>query len=254
MSRIEARRAAEQRLFAARAGVDDEHDHHRVGARKVLRAAMRAVAPRAAEAHRRRRAADRAEAVADVPVEHGARLGERAEMARRQAWPEPASARSVTAATCVSSIGASSASAAASRGPLSLQPSSTARVRSAPSASRLGRREQRVVAGLDQRRLAAEEVEPRLRRRRARMASESGPRASLRRSMRLPAKPVRLLGSTAGRPSKRLVISSRLRRVREKARWRGRRSVYPASPRHRQPRPPCPIPGPAMRHRPGSGR
>ena len=76
---------------------------------------------------------------------------------------EVASARSVTAATCVSSIGASSASAAASRGPLSLQPSSTARVRLAPSASRLCRREQRVVAGLDQRRLAAEEVEPRLR-------------------------------------------------------------------------------------------
>ena len=101
--------------------------------------------------------------------------------------PEPASARSVTAATRVSSIGASSASAAASRGAPSLQPSSTALARSAPSASRLCRREQRIVAGLHQRRLAAEEVEPR------RSVGERGwpaypaPRASLRRSMRLPA-------------------------------------------------------------------
>ncbi len=81
--RVEARRAAEERALAAALPVDGEHDHHRVGARKMLRRADRAVAPVSADRHPGRRAADRAEAVAGVPVGEAARLREAAKVLRR---------------------------------------------------------------------------------------------------------------------------------------------------------------------------
>jgi hypothetical protein len=60
------------------------HDHHGIGARKMLRAAGRTVAPPAGIDHAARRPAIGTEAVPRMPAEHGLRLGERGQMLRRE--------------------------------------------------------------------------------------------------------------------------------------------------------------------------
>ena len=60
--------------------VDHEHDRDRIGARKMLRHAGRAIAPPAALDRLRGRAAIRAEAVARMPAEQRLGFGERRQM------------------------------------------------------------------------------------------------------------------------------------------------------------------------------
>ena len=79
-ARRKARTAAEQAALA----VDREHDDDGIGARKMLRAAGRAVAPPAGVDDAARRPAIGTEAVARMPAEHRLRLGERRQMLRRE--------------------------------------------------------------------------------------------------------------------------------------------------------------------------
>src|SRR5438034_615737 len=72
----EACLAAKEAAFA----VDGEHDHHRVGAREMLGAAVRTVAPVTTDADHRLRPADGAEAVPLMPAGEASRLRQRAEM------------------------------------------------------------------------------------------------------------------------------------------------------------------------------
>src|ERR1035437_1237361 len=67
---------AEQATLA----VGRQHDHHRIGAREMLGLAGRAIAPPAGMHGLRRRAAVRAEAVAQMPVQHRLGLGDRRQM------------------------------------------------------------------------------------------------------------------------------------------------------------------------------
>ena len=75
-ARREAGGAAEQALVA----VDGEHDHHRVGARKMLRAAIRAFAPPAGLGDDEALAAIGAEAAPGVPGDHRLGGGELADL------------------------------------------------------------------------------------------------------------------------------------------------------------------------------
>src|SRR5512143_1804974 len=71
--RYETRRTSEQTTLV----VARQHDHHRIGARKVLGFALWAIAPPSARYKPRCGAAVRAKAVARVPVQHGLGFGDR---------------------------------------------------------------------------------------------------------------------------------------------------------------------------------
>src|SRR5690606_14314747 len=73
-ARIHARREAGLTPEQAALTVDREHDGHRVGARKVRRATLRAVAAPAGIGHLREGSAQSAEAVRPVPVDKAAGL------------------------------------------------------------------------------------------------------------------------------------------------------------------------------------
>src|SRR5690606_21682098 len=73
-ARIHARREAGLTPEQAALTVDREHDDHRVGARKVRRATLRAVAAPAGIGHLREGSAQSAEAVRPVPVDKAAGL------------------------------------------------------------------------------------------------------------------------------------------------------------------------------------
>ena len=71
-----ARRAAEHAALAR----DHQHDHHRIGAGKMLGVARRAIAPPSGLHHLRRCAAIRTEAVPRMPADQRLGLGERRQM------------------------------------------------------------------------------------------------------------------------------------------------------------------------------
>ena len=75
----EARLPAEQAMVA----VEREHDRDRIGARKMLRLALRAIAPPAALRRFRRCPAIGAEAMPRMPVQQRLGLGERRQMVGR---------------------------------------------------------------------------------------------------------------------------------------------------------------------------
>ena len=74
--RPETRAAAEQAVLA----LGRQHDHHRIGAREMLGVALRTIALPAGADRLRRRAAVRAEAVTQMPMQHRLGLGDRRQM------------------------------------------------------------------------------------------------------------------------------------------------------------------------------